>query len=121
MEVVDYFTRAIHLYRNLDSYMALSWAGIVPTNEHRYELAAVQEALQRYSGGSVVLKCGGRGRSVLHEAWYAFFVQGSLQSGHFIPARDYGEHGDVGNCADQVWYLPKKCPWPGGCDRGVEL
>ncbi|ROT39894.1 ribonuclease Trv [Sodiomyces alkalinus F11] len=121
MEAVEYFTRAFHLFRNLDTYMALAWAGIVPTHESTYELAVVQKALEKYSGGSVVLKCSGHERSVMHEAWYAFFVQGNLQSGRFIPARGYGEHGDVGNCADQVWYLPKKCRWPGGCDRGAEL
>lgn len=77
--------------------------------------------MEASSGGKVVLRCGGRGRATLHEAWYVFFVQGSLQAGEFVPAGGYGAHGDVGNCADEVWYLPKVCRLPGGCPGEGEL
>lgn len=121
IEVVDYFTRAFGLFRTLDSYTALSQQGIVPTHERKYPLAEIQAAMEAFSGGKVVLRCNGHGRQVLHEAWYVFFVKGSLQTGEFVPAKGYGSHGDVGNCADEVWYLPKVCRLPGGCGGDGEL
>ncbi|KAI0471009.1 ribonuclease T2 family protein [Xylariaceae sp. FL0804] len=107
VEVVDYFTRAFGLFRMLDAYQALAAAGIEPTHEHAYTRDEVQGALEAHSGGRVVLKCSGHGRDVLHEAWFVYFVQGSLQSGEFVPTRDAFRGGD-GNCPDRVRYLPKK-------------
>jgi ribonuclease T2 len=107
VEVVDYFTRASALFRTLDTYYALEKAGIVPHNRRHYPLADVQAALQKYSGGKVVLRCTGR-RDVLHEAWYVYFIKGSLQTGEFVPAQDNGKEGDAGNCAPWVKYLPKR-------------
>jgi len=107
VEVVDYFTRASALFRTLDTYYALEKAGIVPHNRRHYPLADVQAALQKYSGGKVVLRCTDR-RDVLHEAWYVYFIKGSLQTGEFVPAQGNGEEGDAGNCAPWVKYLPKR-------------
>lgn len=110
IEVVDYFARASALFRTLDTYHALERAGIVPDSRRHYPLADIQGALQRYSGGRVILRCEGRrGRNdILHEAWYVYFIQGSLQTGHFVPAKELGREGDAGNCAPWVRYLPKK-------------
>ncbi|KAM7186527.1 putative ribonuclease T2 precursor [Naviculisporaceae sp. PSN 640] len=110
IEVVDYFTRATALFRTLDTYHALEKAGIVPHARRHYPLVDIQSALEQFSGGRVVLRCGGGrgGGSVLHEAWYVYFVKGSLQTGEFIPARDLGKEGDAGNCAPWVKYLPKR-------------
>lgn len=107
-EVVDYFTRATGLFKALDTYMALEHKGIVPHARTHYPLADVQAALEEFSGGKVVLRCGGRRRDELHEAWYYYFVQGSLQRGQFVPAQNYGAHGDLNNCVPWVKYLPKK-------------
>lgn len=109
IEVVDYFSRASGLFRTLDTYHALESAGIVPDLRRHYPLADIQAALQRYSGGRVVLRCEGRrGRSdILHEAWYVYFVKGSLQTGVFVPAKELGKEADAGNCAPWVRYLPK--------------
>ncbi|KAI0598892.1 ribonuclease T2 family protein [Biscogniauxia sp. FL1348] len=107
MEVVDYFARAFALFRTLDTYRALQRAGIEPDAHAKYPLAKIQSALEDFSGSRVILKCGGSRHDLLHEAWYVYFVQGSLQSGEFVPARD-SFHGDKGNCAKQVRYLPKK-------------
>lgn len=109
-EVVDYFTRATGLFRTLDTYTALSLAGIVPHPRTHYPIEDVRAILEQFSGGRVVLRCGGAGRrrDELHEAWYYFFVQGSLQRGEFVPAHDYGAHGDLNNCAPWVKYLPKR-------------
>ncbi|KAK1756935.1 ribonuclease T2 [Echria macrotheca] len=112
IEVVDYFTRAAALFRTLDTYYALEKAGIVPHSRRHYPLADIQKTLQAYSGGRVVLRCGSSGRGsrndVLHEAWYVYFVKGSLQTGQFVPAQELGREGDAGNCAPWVKYLPKK-------------
>ncbi|KAK9425377.1 putative Ribonuclease T2 family protein [Seiridium unicorne] len=107
LEVVDYFTRAFGLFKMLDTYIALSQAGIEPDSHKTFSLAKIQKTLEDFSGGKVVLKCSGRKHDVLHEAWYVYFVQGSLQSGEFVPARDSFK-GDQTDCAKEVRYLPKK-------------
>jgi len=107
VEVVDYFTRATALFKTLDTYTALEQRGIVPSRDTRYPLADVRAALEEYAGGKVVLRCTGRG-AVLHEAWYVYFVQGSLQGGEFVPAWKLGREGAAGNCKGWVRYLPKR-------------
>lgn len=107
VEVVDYFARAAALFRILDTFRALERVGIVPDYKKTYALAEMQSALEEFSGGRVILRCTGRSHNVLHEAWYVYFVKGSLQSGEFVPAKDSFK-GDQGNCAAQVRYLPKR-------------
>ncbi|KAH6652354.1 ribonuclease T2 family protein [Truncatella angustata] len=107
LEVVDYFTRAFGLFKMLDTYLALSQAGIEPDYRKTFSLKKIQKTLEEFSGGKVVLKCTGRHHNVLHEAWYVYFVQGSLQSGEFVPARDSFK-GDQTDCAAEVRYLPKR-------------
>ncbi|GJD03648.1 ribonuclease T2 family protein [Colletotrichum higginsianum IMI 349063] len=119
VEVVDYFTRAFSLFRQLDTFTALERAGIAPSHSRRYPLADVRRTLEELSGGRVVLRCQGRGRDVLHEAWYSYFLQGSLQTGQFVPAGGLGDHGDANNCAPEVRYPPKKCK--GNCPGSEEL
>ncbi|KAI8291543.1 hypothetical protein K4K60_001632 [Colletotrichum sp. SAR11_57] len=109
VEVVDYFTRAFALFKQLDTFTALERAGIVPSREKTYPIKDVTKTLERLSGGKVVLRCSGRKRDVLHEAWYSYFLKGSLQTGQFVPASELGEHGDANNCADSVRYVPKRC------------
>jgi ribonuclease T2 len=91
----------------LDTYYALDQQGIVPSANETFALSKIQSTLEQFSGGKVILKCEGAGHDVLHEAWYVYFVQGSLQSGQFVPAKDSFK-GDQGNCAENVRYLPKK-------------
>ncbi|KAI1199916.1 ribonuclease Trv [Nemania serpens] len=105
MEVVDYFIRAFDLFRRLDTYRALERVGIEPHSSKTHALADVQAALEEYSGSRVILKCSRHG--ALHEAWYVWFVKGSLQNGELIPARD-SFNGDHGNCPARVRYLPKR-------------
>ena len=104
--MVDYFIRAAGLFRTLDTYTALSHANIVPHSTRQYALQDVRAALEAFSGGKVVLRCGSGG--VLHEAWYVYFVKGSLQTGEFVPARQLGGEGNAGNCPSKIRYLPKK-------------
>ncbi|KAI0875507.1 ribonuclease Trv [Hypoxylon argillaceum] len=105
VEVVDYFVRAFGLFQMLDTYRALERVGIEPHPSKTYALADVEAALEEFSGSRVILKCSRRG--VLHEAWYVWFVKGSLQSGQLVPARDSFK-GDHSNCPAQVRYLPKR-------------
>ncbi|KAI0118958.1 ribonuclease T2 [Daldinia grandis] len=107
LEVVDYFVRAFSLFKMLDTYRALASIGIEPNYKKTYSLAQIQSKLEAFSGGRVILKCTGRHHNVLHEAWYVYFVKGSLQSGDFVPAKDSFK-GSEGNCASQVRYLPKR-------------
>ncbi|KAK8136994.1 ribonuclease T2 [Apiospora sp. TS-2023a] len=107
LEVVDYFVRAFGLFQQLDTYYALEQSGIVPSSSKTFDLEIIQTVLERFSGGRVILKCGGRRHDRLHEAWYVYFVKGSLQSGQFVPASDSFK-GDQGNCAKRVKYLPKR-------------
>lgn len=107
IEVVDYFKRALSLFQQLDTFRALERVGVEPDYKKLYPLSQIQSALENFSGGRVILKCNGRHHNVLHEAWYVYFVKGSLQSGEFVPARDSFK-GDHGNCASQVRYLPKR-------------
>lgn len=107
MEVVDYFARASQLFRLLDTYTALMHAGIVPSAAQRYPLGDIVSTLERFSGGRVVVRCSGGSRDILHEVRYLYYVQGSLQSGEFVPAQDLGDRGDAGNCAPRVRYQPK--------------
>ncbi|KAF4785927.1 ribonuclease T2 family protein [Colletotrichum scovillei] len=109
IQVVDYFTRAFSLFRQLDTFTALERAGITPSISRRYALAEVTRTLERLSGGRVVLRCSGQGRDVLHEAWYSYSLMGSLQTGQFVPASDLGSYGEASNCAKEVRYLPKTC------------
>lgn len=106
IEVVDYFTRAAALFRTLDTYTALAQADIVPHPSRHYPLVDVRAALERFSGGKVVLRCNSR--NVLHEAWYVYFVKGSLQTGEFVPAQQLGRERNADNCAPWVRYLPKR-------------
>ncbi|KAI1339072.1 ribonuclease T2 [Xylariaceae sp. FL0016] len=107
LEVVDYFVRAFALFKTLDTFWALSQAGIEPDAHKYHPLETIQKTLEDFSGGRVILKCSGRHHDVLHEAWYVYFVRGSLQSGEFVPAQDSFK-GDHGSCASHVKYLPKR-------------
>ncbi len=107
VEVVDYFARAVALFRTLDTYGALARAGITPAHSRHYPLAEMRDILESFSGGRAVLRCSGPRRDILHEVWYVYFVRGSLQSGDFVPAQDLGERLAHSNCVPWVRYLPK--------------
>ncbi len=106
--MVDYFVRAVALFRALDTYYALERAEIAPHPTRRYALAGITTALEQFSGGRVVLQCRGSKNDTLHSVTYVYHVKGSLQTGHFVPARDLTKEGDAANCAPTVRYLPKR-------------
>ncbi|PVH78094.1 ribonuclease T2 [Cadophora sp. DSE1049] len=103
-EVVDFFTRAVSLFRTLDTYSALSSAGIVPSTTTTYRREEIEEALKKVTGAEVLVRCRG---NRLNEVWYSFNVKGSLQEGEFVPSEPVGKVGRGGCPVGGVRYLPK--------------
>ncbi|KAF2129931.1 ribonuclease T2 [Dothidotthia symphoricarpi CBS 119687] len=102
-EVVDYFQRAVDLFKTLPSYDWLKAAGIEPSFDKTYTFQAIQDALAvNRPGVEVTLGCK-YGR--LNEIWYHFDVRGSLQTGDFVPA---DPDGTKSSCPKSgIKYLPK--------------
>ncbi|RKF65250.1 Ribonuclease T2 [Golovinomyces cichoracearum] len=104
MEVVDYFQRAVDLFKSLDTYNTLASAGILPCSTKTYAKEQIQAALSHITGYAVVLSCHG---DLLNQVWYNFNVRGSLQNGEFLPTHP-NMHGWAGNCpVTGIRYLPK--------------
>ncbi|KAI9819358.1 MAG: ribonuclease T2-like [Phylliscum demangeonii] len=101
-ELVDYFQKAVDLFKGLDTYQALAAAGITPSTQQRYTAQRLQTALSQVTGHSVTLGCK---NGVLNEVWYHFNVRGSLQTGDFVPTEP---DGPKSTCpAKGIRYLPK--------------
>lgn len=81
-EVVDYFQKVVDLFKTLDSYAFLSAAGIVPSTTQTYTSADIQAALAKPRGVQVAIQCAS---GALDEIWYFYDVQGSVQTGTFVP------------------------------------
>ncbi|PBP27304.1 ribonuclease T2 family protein [Diplocarpon rosae] len=103
-EVVDFFTRAVALFKELDTYKALAAKGIVPVWGKTYTRAEILDALKAVTGQEVVIGCRGR---VINQAWYSFNVKGSLQGGEFIATEPVGKSGRGGCPETGIRYLPK--------------
>ena len=87
-EVVDFFQKAVDLFKTLPSYEWLAAAGIVPSTTATYTTAAIQAAIQaKRPGVSVTLGCSS---GALNEIWYHFGVRGSVQTGTFVPTNPDG-------------------------------
>jgi ribonuclease T2 len=103
VEVVDFFIRAVTLFKSLDTYSALAEAGITPSTEITYTKAEIQEALSKITGSEVVIGCSS---GALNQAWYYYNVRGNLQSGTFVPTAPSGS--GKGSCPTAgIKYLPK--------------
>lgn len=103
-EIVDFFTRAVEVFQGLDTYAALSKAGIVPSTSATYTLAQIEDALTSITGFEAVVGCrSGR----LNQAWYSFNVKGSLQTGQFVPVPPVGKSGRSSCPQSGIKYLPK--------------
>jgi ribonuclease T2 len=102
-EVVDYFQKAVDLFKTLPSYTWLAAAGITPSTSKTYTTAQIQSALAANRPGvEVTLGCKS---GVLNEIWYHYDVRGSLQTGEFVPA---DPDGTKSTCpATGIKYLPK--------------
>ena len=81
-EVVDFFTKTVATFQNLDTYTALANAGITPDDTATYTRAEIQNALTAVTGSPVTIDCTSGN---LNQVYYAFNIQGSLQSGTLQP------------------------------------
>jgi ribonuclease T2 len=102
-EVVDYFQKAVDLFKTLPSYEWLKAAGIEPSTTQTYTFQQIQDALAvKRPGVEVTLGCKS---GQLNEIWYHYDVRGSLQTGEFVPANP---DGTKSTCpAKGIKYLPK--------------
>ncbi|KAJ4291177.1 Ribonuclease T2 precursor (RNase T2) [Kalmusia sp. IMI 367209] len=102
-EVVDYFQKAVDLFKSLPSYDWLAAAGITPSTTKTYTTAQIQAALTaKRPGVSVTLGCSS---GALNEIWYHYDVRGSIQTGEFVAANP---DGTKSTCATSgIKYLPK--------------
>jgi ribonuclease T2 len=100
-EAAVYFQKVVEVFKGLPTYKWLADAGITPSESEEYALSDVQAALEKGHGGGVTINCQS---GSINEVWYHYNVQGSLQSGEFVPADVVGSSGD---CSSQVGYTPK--------------
>jgi ribonuclease T2 len=102
-EVVDYFQKAVDLYKSLPSYEWLKAAGIEPSTSKTYTFSAIQAAIAaKRPGVQVTLGCKS---GALNEIWYHYDVRGPLQTGEFVAA---DPDGTKSTCPQTgIKYLPK--------------
>jgi ribonuclease T2 len=101
-EAVDYFTKAVELFKTLPTYDWLAEAGIKPTTNKTYTFSAIQDALQSQHGNEVTLGCK---NGVFNEVWYHYEVRGSIQLGQFVSS---APDGTKSTCPTSgIKYVPK--------------
>ncbi|KAJ8123965.1 hypothetical protein ONZ43_g204 [Nemania bipapillata] len=91
-EAADFFQVVVDLFQTLDTYSALSAAGITPSSTKTYTSAQIQAALLKVTGKAAVILCS---NSELYQVYYGFFVNGPLQNGNFVASTIVG---DSSNC-----------------------
>ncbi|KAJ6013904.1 hypothetical protein N7540_008495 [Penicillium herquei] len=101
-EIGDFFQEVVDLFKTLDTYTALSDAGITPTNDKTYTLAEFQSALGDIHGGyEVTLLCDD---DTVYELYYYFNVYGSAVNGTYEPTSPLEDS----NCPSSgIKYPPK--------------
>ncbi|KAK5637366.1 hypothetical protein RRF57_013078 [Xylaria bambusicola] len=82
-EAADYFQVAVDLFKSLDTYSALSAAGITPSSSKTYTSSQIQAALQKVTGKVAVISCS---NNELYQVYYGFFVNGPLTNADFVPS-----------------------------------
>lgn len=101
-EYVDFANRTVALFKSLNTYQFLANAGITPSSSTTYTASAINSALQKAFGQTVIIQCSG---SALDGAYYTFNTRGSAQTGQFVPA---APDGSKSNCPSTgIQYLPK--------------
>ncbi|PTU21778.1 hypothetical protein P175DRAFT_0515837 [Aspergillus ochraceoroseus IBT 24754] len=101
-EVVDYFDKAVELFRGLPTYKTLANAGIVPSHTETYTRSEIEDTLSKEHGATVTIRCRSHH---LNEVWYYYNVQGPLQTGKFVASEPDGQ---TSNCPSTgIIYQPK--------------
>ncbi|KAI1275139.1 ribonuclease-like protein T2 [Xylaria sp. FL0933] len=101
-EAADFFQIVVDLFKTLDTYSALSAAGITPSSSKTYTSSQIQAALLKVTGKAAVISCS---NNELYQVYYGFFVNGPLQNADFVPSTIVG---DTSNCPSSgIKYLPK--------------
>ncbi|KAI8631407.1 ribonuclease T2-like protein [Xylariaceae sp. FL1651] len=101
-EAADFFQIVVDLFQTLDTYGALSAAGITPSSSKTYTSSQILTALQKVTGKAAVILCE---NSELYQVYYGFFANGPLQNGDFVASTIVG---DSSNCPSSgIKYLPK--------------
>ncbi|KAJ5948334.1 Ribonuclease T2 [Penicillium verhagenii] len=101
-EVGEFFQKVVDLFKGLDTYQALSSAGITPDDSKTYELSDIQAALSKLHGGSAPYV--GCEDGALNQMYYFFNVAGNAIDGQYYPTAPL----EKSNCPSSgVKYLPK--------------
>ena len=101
-EVVDYFKRAVEIFKTLPSYEWLAEAGITPSESKTYTSVEIQDALKAKHGNDVTIGCKSGN---FNEIWYNYNVKGSVADGEFVSA---APDGTKSTCPKSgIKYLPK--------------
>lgn len=82
-EAADFFQIVVDLFKTLDTYSALSAAGITPSTSKTYTSSQIQAALLKVTGKAAVISCS---NSELYQVYYGFFVNGPLTNADFVPS-----------------------------------
>lgn len=102
-DVVDYFDRAVDIFKEVPTFEFLAKAGILPSHTETYARADIEDALEKAHGAPVVVNCR---QGAISEVWYFFNIAGSLQGGKFVPALPDGQHS---RCpTTHIKYPPKR-------------
>ncbi|EJC98332.1 ribonuclease T2 [Fomitiporia mediterranea MF3/22] len=80
-EVVPYFETVVQIFQQLDTYGALTSAGITPSSENTYTLTELQDAVTSSLGYVPDFTCS---KGSLSSVQYYLNAQGPLQDGHFV-------------------------------------
>ena len=80
----------------------LANAGITPSSSKTYTAAQIQAALKTGFGFEATLQCAS---GALDEIWYSYDVNGSVQTGTFIPTSPVGSTSSCPSTG--IKYLPK--------------
>ncbi|KAI9934581.1 hypothetical protein ASPWEDRAFT_116974 [Aspergillus wentii DTO 134E9] len=90
-EVGDFFEQVVTLFKDLDTYTALSKAGITPTNDKTYTAKEIQSAVGSiHDGYEVTLLCND---DTLYEIEYYFNVYGSAVGGKYVATSPLSKSG----------------------------
>ncbi|KAJ5100023.1 Ribonuclease T2 [Penicillium argentinense] len=101
-EVGEFFQKTVDLFKGLDTYQALSAAGITPDESKTYTSNEIISALSDHHGAKVYIDCTS---GKLNQVWYFFNVRGNAINGQYQPTDTLADNS---KCPSRgIKYLPK--------------